>query len=79
LLEALRRAAREIRAMTNLYQTSRDSKVLEIEDTAREGFPFRMVITLRKLGAVTMLDYFISPEEAEEITKALRVSSNPVK
>lgn len=65
--------------MTNLYQTSRDSKVLEIEDTAREGFPFRMVITLRKLGAVTMLDYFISPEEAEEITKALRVSSNPVK
>ena len=65
--------------MTNLYQTSRDSKVLEIEDTARGGFPFRMVITLRKLGVVTMLDYFISPEEAEEITNALRVSSNPVK
>ena len=42
-------------------------------------FPFRMVITLRKLGVVTMLDYFISPEEAEEITNALRVSSDPVK
>ena len=65
--------------MTNLYQTSRDSKVLEIEDTTREGFPFRMVITLRKLGVVTMLDYFISPEEAEEITNALRVSPVPDK
>ena len=57
--------------MANLYQTSNESKVLEIEDTTREGFPFRLVITLRKLGVVTMLDYFISPEEAEEITKAL--------
>ena len=57
--------------MTNLYQTSRDSKVLEIEDTPRDGFPFRMVITLRKLGVVTMLDYFISPEEAEGIVSAL--------
>ena len=65
--------------MTNLYQTSRDSKVLEIEDTTREGFPFRMVITLRKLGVVTMLDYFISPEEAEEITNVLRVSPVPDK
>ena len=65
--------------MTNLYQTSRDSKVLEIEDTTREGFSFRMVITLRKLGVVTMLDYFISPEEAEEITNALRVSPVPDK
>ena len=58
--------------MTNLYQTSRDSKVLEIEDTDREGFPFRMVVTLRKLGVVTMLDYFISPEEAEAMANTLR-------
>lgn len=65
--------------MTNLYQTSRDSKVLEIEDTTREGFPFRMVITLRKLGVVTMLDYFISPEEAKEISNALQVSPVPDK
>ena len=57
--------------MPNLYETSRDSKTVEIEDTTREGFPFRMVITLRKLGVVTMLDYFISPEEAEGIVNTL--------
>lgn len=57
--------------MTNLYQTSRDSKVLEIEDTDREGYPYRLVITLRKLGVVTMLDYFISQEEAEAIGATL--------
>ena len=58
-------------SVANLYQTSRESKTIEIEDTTREGFPFRLVITLRKLGVVTMLDYFVSPEEAEEITKTL--------
>ena len=57
--------------MVKLYQTSKESKSLEIEDTTREGSPFRLVITLRKLGMVTILDYFISPEEAEGITKAL--------
>ena len=61
--------------MANLYQTSNESKTLEIEDTTREGFPFRLVMTLRKLGVVTMLDYFISPEEAEGITKALSKTS----
>ena len=62
--------------MTNLYQTSKESKTLEIEDTAREGFPFRLVVTLRKLGMITMLDYFISPEEAEGIAKALSAAAN---
>ena len=58
--------------MTTLYQTSNESKTLEIEDTTRDGLPFRLVVTLRKLGVVTMLDYFLSPEEAEQIAKALR-------
>ena len=57
--------------MPNLYQTTKESKTLEIEDTTREGFPFRLVITLRKLGVITMLDYFISPEEAEGIVNTL--------
>ena len=57
--------------MAALFQISRESKTLEIEETSREGFPFRLVVTLRKLGVVTMLDYFISPEDAEGITKAL--------
>ena len=57
--------------MANLYRTSSESKTLEIEDTTREGFPFRLVVTLQKLGMVTMLDYFITAEEAEGITDAL--------
>ena len=57
--------------MPNLYQTTTESKTLEIEDTTREGFPFRLVITLRKLGVITILDYFISPEEAEGIVNTL--------
>ena len=60
--------------MTNLYQTTKDAKTLEIEDTTRVGFPFRLVVTLRKLGTITMLDYFISPEEAEGIVTALSAS-----
>lgn len=58
--------------MANLYRASSGSKTLEIEDTTREGFPFRLVITLQKLGMVTMLDYFITPEEAAEITGVLK-------
>jgi len=63
--------------VADIYQTSRESKTLEIEETTREGFPFRLVITLRKLGVVTMLDYFITPEEAEEITRALSKTGAP--
>ena len=62
--------------MTNLYQTTKDSKTLEIEDTTRDGFPFRLVVTLRKLGVITMLDYFISPEEAEGIVTALSAAAS---
>ena len=63
--------------MADLYQTSRESKTLEIEETTREGFPFRLVVTLRKLGVVTMLDYFITPDEAEGITRALSKTGAP--
>lgn len=57
--------------MANLYMTSRESKTVEIEEFSREGFPFRMIITLRKLGVVTMLDYLLTPEEARDMAKAL--------
>ena len=57
--------------MANLYQTSKESKTLEIEDTPRDGLPYRIVITLKKLGVVTMLDYFVTPEEAKGIINAL--------
>ena len=68
----------EVSDVPNLYQTSRNTKLLEIENTPRDGFPFRILITLKKLGVVTALDYFITPEEAQGIIKALSGSgSNP--
>ena len=63
--------------MATLYETSRERKILTIEDTDRKETPFRLLITLKKLGAVTMLDYFLSTEESEEIKTALsRVGSS---
>ena len=41
---------RDVVPVANLYRTSSEIKTLEIEDTAREGFPFRLVITLKKLN-----------------------------
>ena len=62
--------------MPSLYQTSRETKTLEIEDTTRDGLPYRIVITLKKLGVVTMLDYFVSPVEAQGIIEALSKSGS---
>ena len=55
--------------MVTKYQSSRDTKTLVIERT--DDGRLRLIITLRKLGVVTMLDYFISSEEAEGIVIAL--------
>jgi len=68
----------EVEAVPTLYDTTRDTKALAIEDTVRDGVPYRLVITLKKLGTVTMLDYFISREEAEGIIKALSGSADQV-
>ncbi len=68
----------EAGAMGNLYRTSNEAKTLEIEDTEREGHPFRMVVTLKKLNMVTMLDYFLTDEEAKEIAANLTKAKNQV-
>lgn len=57
--------------MTTLHSTSRDTKTIEIESTSREDTPFRLVLTLKKLGVITMLDYFLSEEEAIQISAIL--------
>ena len=57
--------------MMSAYETSRDAKTITVEPTTREGFPYRIVITLQKLGVVTMLDYFVSADEAQGIVEAL--------
>lgn len=64
--------------MGNLYTTSDEAKTLEIEDTDREGHPFRMVVTLKKLNMVTMLDYFLTDEEAKGIAATLTSEKNQV-
>ena len=64
--------------MSNLYRTSNEAKTLEIEDTDREGHPFRMVVTLKKLNMVTMLDYFLTNEEAQEMAATLTKAKGQV-
>ena len=64
--------------MGNLYTTSNEAKTLEIEDTDRRGYPFRMVVTLKKLNMVTLLDYFLTDEEAKEIADTLTKANKQV-
>ena len=68
----------EAGAMGNLYKTSSEAKTLEIEDTDREGHPFRIVFTLKKLNMVTMLDYFLTDQEAKEIAATLTTAKTQV-
>lgn len=72
------RTQAEAAAMGNLYRTSNEAKTLEIEVTKREGHPFRLVVTLRKLNMVSMLDYFLTEEEAHGIVMALTEASEQV-
>ncbi len=57
--------------MTNLFTTSNESKTLEIENTDRTEHPFRLVVTLQKLGVTTKLDYFLTEEDARAVAKTL--------
>lgn len=55
--------------MNTLYQTTREPKTLELQKTD-EG-RYRLVITLKKLGAVSALEYFLDEKEAEELAQSL--------
>ena len=55
--------------MQALLQMSRDPKTLELEKT--DDGRLRLVITLRKLGTVTSVEYFLDPDEAESLSQAL--------
>jgi hypothetical protein len=52
-----------------LYQTTREPKTLELEKT--EDGRYRLVITVRKLGALTAVEYFLDPAEAQQLREAL--------
>ncbi len=55
--------------METILKISREPKVLELEKT--DDGRLRLVITLRKLGAMTALEYFLDQKEAELLSQAL--------
>ena len=55
--------------METLLHTSHEPKTLELEKT--DDGRLRLVITLKKLGAVTALEYFLDQHEAQLLSEAL--------
>lgn len=55
--------------MENLLRISREPKTLELEKT--DDGRYRLVITLKKLGVVTALEYFLDWDEAQRLSRAL--------
>ena len=55
--------------MESLLAISREPKTLELEKT--DDGRFRLVITLKKLGAVTALEYFLDQDDATSLREAL--------
>lgn len=55
--------------MENILNLSREPKTLELEKTG-DG-TLRLVITLKKLGQVTAMEYFLDPEDARKLAEAL--------
>jgi hypothetical protein len=52
-----------------IYQTSRDPKTLQLEKT--EDGRYRLVISVKKLGAYTAVEYFLDGNEAKQLSQAL--------
>ena len=52
-----------------LYKTFREPKTLELERTDDDRY--RIVITVKKLGAVTAVEYFLDQNEAQQLKDAL--------
>ena len=59
--------------METLFRTSRDPKSLELEIT--DDGRLRLLLTLKKLGYETKLEYFLDQEEAKGLSDALREES----
>ena len=55
--------------METLLQISREPKTLDLERT--DDGRLRLVITIRKLGVVTALEYFLDGDEAQLLSQAL--------
>jgi len=55
--------------MEVIFQSNREPKSLQIEKT--DDGRYRVLITLKKLGAVTALEYFLDASEAKLLSAAL--------
>ena len=53
-----------------LYRTSHEPKTLELEIT--DDGRLRLILTLKKLGFETKLEYFLDQEEAKQLGEALK-------
>ena len=56
--------------MEKLFRTSREPKTLELEVT--DDGRLRLLLTLKKLGYETKLEYFLDQEEAKQLGEALK-------
>ena len=61
--------------METLFRTSREPKTVELENT--DDGRLRLLITLKKLGIVTMLEYFLDEKEAQQLSAALQKKHEP--
>ncbi len=61
--------------METLFRTSREPKTVELENT--DDGRLRLLITLKKLGTVTMLEYFLDEKEAQQLSAALQKKHEP--
>ena len=55
--------------METLFETVREPKTLELQKT--DDGRYRLLITLKKLGAVSALEFFLDKKEAEQLSHAL--------
>ena len=56
--------------MEVLLQLTREPKTLQLEKT--DDGRYRLLITLKKLGAVTALEFFLDPDEAKRLSESLQ-------
>ena len=56
--------------MEELFRTSQEPKTLELEVT--DDGRLRLILTLKKLGYETKLEYFLDQEESKQLSEALK-------
>lgn len=55
--------------MEVIFQSNHEPKTFQVEKT--EDGRYRLLVTLKKLGAVTALEYFLDASEVKQLSAAL--------